>query len=158
MSLNLIRKDNRNEYRIGDQSYFLILDGADTGERCSLFETVMPPGCRALPHTHTREHESLLVLAGALNVSFLSGDKKQITLHAGDFVKLPKDIHYSLHNLGTTPVHALVFFVPAGMESYLKVCSDPHLTGKERRKLALGYGVEYIEPDNLPFIDKQEQI
>ena len=26
MSLKLIRKDNHNEYRIGDQSYFLILD------------------------------------------------------------------------------------------------------------------------------------
>ena len=64
----------------------------DTGGAYSVFEDLIPPGAGPVPHTHTKEDETIFVIEGELR-AWLGG--KQYDVKAGDFVHMPRGVeHY----------------------------------------------------------------
>ncbi|WP_329377978.1 cupin domain-containing protein [Streptomyces sp. NBC_01716] len=68
-----------------------------------------------VPHTHTKEDEAFYVLSGTFE--FINGDQK-ITAGPGDFVYIPKGTRHGFKNLSPEPSRLLVFYTPAGPESF----------------------------------------
>lgn len=89
--------------------------GADTNGALTLFENVIAPGDGPPLHAHAAEDESWYVLEGELR--FKLGDE----LHRapqGTFVFVPRRAPHCFQNVGSGPARIVVFFTPAGMESF----------------------------------------
>src|SRR5262245_25748518 len=61
----------------------------DTGRQFSVWESIVPPGRGAPPHTHTREDEAFYVLSGEVLVE-VEGTADPLRLDAGAFLFAPR--------------------------------------------------------------------
>lgn len=88
---------------------------AETNGALTLFENVIAPGDGPPLHTHEAEDESWYVLEGELRFK-LGGEIR----HApqGSFVFVPRRTPHCFQNVGEAPARIIVFFTPAGMESF----------------------------------------
>ncbi|MGI5273566.1 cupin domain-containing protein [Nonomuraea sp. CA-218870] len=76
---------------------------------------LIQPGHGNVPHIHSKEDEAFYVASGAFE--FINGDEK-ITTGPGDFVYIPKGTRHAFRNIGPEPARLLVFYTPAGPESF----------------------------------------
>jgi len=100
--------------------------GRDTGGRYSLMEWTVapspPPAAGYGPHRHREIEETFLIRSGQLD--FLLGDQV-VTLHAGDFVRVPPGTRHGYANVSGAPVEMLVSFHPGGIEElFVKYRTD----------------------------------
>lgn len=102
--------------------YAAKLVGADTDGAFSLFEVTAAPESPELPHMHHQEDEIYYVLDGEFE--FLDDDRR-FRAGSGSVVCLPKDRFHSHRNPGHRPARALVFYKPAGIESFLEEAGRP---------------------------------
>jgi quercetin dioxygenase-like cupin family protein len=83
----------------------------ETGQQFSLWESIVPPGAGAPPHTHAREDEAFYVLSG--HVSFeTQGAADPLRPGPGGFVFAPRNRRHTYRNIGTSPARLLVFAIP----------------------------------------------
>ncbi len=83
----------------------------ETGQQFSLWESIVPPGAGAPPHTHTLEDEAFYVLRG--DVLFeIEGADEPLHLHAGGFVFAPRNLRHAYRNIGTHEARLLVLAIP----------------------------------------------
>jgi quercetin dioxygenase-like cupin family protein len=88
----------------------------DTGRQFSVWESIVPPGAGAPPHTHTREDEAFYVLSGEVVVEAEGADGPQ-RLPAGGFFFAPRNRRHGYRNAGTAVARLLVFAMPgAGLD------------------------------------------
>ena len=89
---------------------------SDTGQQFSVWESIVPPGCGAPAHTHTREDEAFYVLSGELLVE-VEGAADPLRLGAGAFLFAPRHRRHGYRNVGTDTARLLVFAMPgAGLD------------------------------------------
>jgi quercetin dioxygenase-like cupin family protein len=88
---------------------------SDTGGAYSVFEDFIPPGAGPVPHTHTREDETIFVLEGKLR-AWLGG--KQYDLDVGDFVHMPRGVQHYFKNVADQPTQMLLTYTPGGFEQW----------------------------------------
>src|SRR4051795_13503162 len=100
-------------------SFELKLEGEQSGGEWSIVEWHLRAGDEPPIHTHTREDETVYVLAGSITVTV--GDQK-IDVEAGSYAALPKDLPHGLAVRGDE-ARLLVGLQPAGAE-YLLVPRD----------------------------------
>ncbi len=125
---------------------------ADTGGSYSVFEDFIPPEAGPVPHTHTREDETIFVLEGKLR-AWLGG--KQYDVKVGDFVHMPRGVQHYFKNVSDEPTRMLLTYTPGGFEQWFldigKVatpCSkiSPQITEADIKKAvaqARKYGVQF---------------
>ncbi len=82
---------------------------ADTGGAYSVFEDLIPPGAGPVPHTHTKEDETIFVLEGKLR-AWLGG--KQYDVQTGDFVHMPRGVQHYFRNVSEAPTRLLLTYTP----------------------------------------------
>ncbi|EZP49980.1 cupin domain-containing protein [Sphingomonas sp. RIT328] len=142
----------RRRFAVGGDLYGLIATRRHTGGRFTIYETVTPPGHGAMPHRHSKESESFLMLDGVLTVR--SGDRA-LELRAGDFVTFPEGCTYGFRNETDAPVRFITFLIPGGLEDFLVEVGHPvdhaatgHAPSPESIEamvdLGREYGVEYF--------------
>ena len=85
---------------------------AETGGLFSLWESVVPPGGGAPPHTHAREDESFYVLSGELLVEF-EGEPAPHRVSAGSFIFGARGRRHGYRNVSGEPARILVLSVPS---------------------------------------------
>ncbi|MFE7439637.1 cupin domain-containing protein [Streptomyces chartreusis] len=91
-------------------------DGKATRDAYSLFEYAIPAETNGPPlHTHTREDESFLCLAGRLEVTL--GDSVYVMEH-GDYMYLPRDVPHAFRNPYGEESRVISVVSPAGLERY----------------------------------------
>lgn len=91
-------------------------DGKSTHDAYSLFEYAIPPETDGPPlHTHTREDESFICLAGRLDVTL--GDQDYV-LEFGDYMYLPRDVPHAFRNPYAEESRVISVVSPAGLEGY----------------------------------------
>lgn len=95
---------------------------ADTGGAYSVFEDLIPPGAGPVPHTHTKEDETLFVLEGELR-AWLGG--KQYDVKAGDFVHMPRGVQHYFKNVSDKPTRLLLSYTPGGFEQWFLDIGTP---------------------------------
>jgi quercetin dioxygenase-like cupin family protein len=86
---------------------------SDTGQQFSIWESIVPPGKGAPPHTHTREDEAFYVLSGEVQVE-LEGAPAPLRLGPGGFLFGPRNRRHGYRNTGTETARLLVFAMPGG--------------------------------------------
>jgi quercetin dioxygenase-like cupin family protein len=85
----------------------------DTGDQFSIWESIVPPGAGAPPHTHTREDEAFYVLTGEVTFEG-EGLGDRLRLGAGGFLFAPRNQRHAYRNTGSVPARLLVFAIPGG--------------------------------------------
>ncbi len=95
---------------------------SDTGGSYSTFEDYLPPGTGPVPHTHTREDETIFVLEGTIR-AWLGG--KQYDLKTGDFVHMPRGVEHYFKNVSDVPARALLTYTPGGFERWFLEVGKP---------------------------------
>lgn len=94
----------------------------DTGGAYSVFEDLIPPGAGPVPHTHTKEDETIFVLEGELR-AWLGG--KQYDVKAGDFVHMPRGVQHYFKNVSEKPTRLLLSYTPGGFEQWFLDIGTP---------------------------------
>jgi quercetin dioxygenase-like cupin family protein len=97
----------------------LKIAGEQTGGEWAVVEWHLRPGDEPPIHTHTREDETVYVLAGSITATV--GDQ-EIDVEAGSYAALPKDLPHGL-TVRSDEARLLVGLQPAGAE-YLLVPRD----------------------------------
>jgi mannose-6-phosphate isomerase-like protein (cupin superfamily) len=83
-----------------------------------LVESAPAPGEPGLaPHRHRHADEALYVLEGQIRARV--GDETRIA-GPGTFIYIARGTVHAFANAGSGPARLLVFFVPAGLEQYLR--------------------------------------
>jgi mannose-6-phosphate isomerase-like protein (cupin superfamily) len=83
----------------------------DTGQQFSIWESIVPPGRGAPPHTHTREDEAFYVLSGEVLME-VEGQAERLHLGPGAFLFAPRRLRHGYRNPGKVDAHLLVFAMP----------------------------------------------
>ncbi|MDQ0778823.1 mannose-6-phosphate isomerase-like protein (cupin superfamily) [Streptomyces aurantiacus] len=97
-------------------------DGKATRDAYSLFEYAIPPETDGPPlHTHTREDESFVCLAGRLDVTL--GDRAYV-LELGDYLYLPRDVPHAFRNPYDEESRVISVVSPAGLERYYQALAE----------------------------------
>ena len=91
--------------------------GAESGGQLALLEVEIPGATLVKPHTHTREDEFSLVLAGTVGVRV--GDDV-LEAGPGTYLMKPRGVPHAMWNRGSEPVRVLEILSPAGLESYFE--------------------------------------
>jgi quercetin dioxygenase-like cupin family protein len=117
----LVSRDGRNIPAIG-LTITMKNNGESTREAYSLFEYTIPPETNGPPpHTHTREDESFMMLAGRVDVS-LGG--QEYTVEPGDYLYLPRDVVHAFRNPYGDEARVFSVVSPAGLEEYYQALAD----------------------------------
>ena len=98
------------------------LSGTDTGGAYCLLEVSLASGMAVPRHTHTREDEVYIVLAGELEAT-VGGET--FVLQSGDTLLAPRGTPHELRNSGSTPNHYLLVFSPSGFEEFIMATAVP---------------------------------
>ena len=125
-------------------------DSHMTGGAYAVFEDLVLPGQGMRLHVHSREHETIYVLEGELQV--VLGDQTY-SARAGDFAHMARGIPHRFQNVSDKPVRMVLSYSPAGFEQFFldvgKPVLDPDapppaVTPEDMRKareVAQSYGV-----------------
>jgi quercetin dioxygenase-like cupin family protein len=97
-------------------------NGKNTQDAYSLFEYTVPGGVNGPPvHTHTREDESFICLAGKMDVT-LGG--AEFTIGLGDYLYLPRNVPHAFRNPYDEESRVISVVSPAGLEAYYQALSE----------------------------------
>jgi quercetin dioxygenase-like cupin family protein len=118
------------------------------GGRLFIFEGTFFPGMFIPPHTHTREDEATVILAGELTID-IGG--RVSTAVAGAFVIKPRGEHHSMWNHTDQPTRVLEIHTPGLLEPYYDALGALFAAtdlGDGEREAAIGrlhaeYGIDY---------------
>jgi quercetin dioxygenase-like cupin family protein len=126
---------------------------ADSGGGLAMLEVEIPAGTLVKPHTHTREDEYSLILAGGVGVRV--GDQV-LEATAGSYLVKPRGTPHAMWNAQSSPAKVLEILSPAGLEGYFETLS-PLLARHDPAAKYYGLAQEYgltIEDD---WIDELER-
>ncbi|MEV4887080.1 cupin domain-containing protein [Chitinophaga ginsengisegetis] len=117
----------KNSYWYIGHLLSVLLKSADTNGLYSLLKVTEIKGLEPPPHTHTREHETFLLLDGEIEFSV-----KNETYHAiaGDTMFLPRNIQHSFKVI-TAKSEVLILLTPGGFEQFFIEMSEPAQEMKE---------------------------
>jgi quercetin dioxygenase-like cupin family protein len=93
------------------------VETADAGGRLALLEVEIPARTLVKPHTHSREDEFSLVLAGTVGTRV--GDSV-VEAGPGAYLVKPRGTPHAMWNAGDTTVKVLEILSPGGLEGYFE--------------------------------------
>ena len=85
-------------------------------EAATVLEGELQPGAGGAPHAHTREDETILVVAGSLVVD----DGERHELGAGDAHVIPRGTRHAFANEGAEVARVFFFCAPGGLERFFR--------------------------------------
>jgi quercetin dioxygenase-like cupin family protein len=93
------------------------VEAADSGGSLALLEIDIPAGTLVKPHTHTREDEFSLVLAGTVGARV--GDRV-LEASRGAYLVKPRGTPHAMWNAGSDPARVIEILSPGGLERYFE--------------------------------------
>jgi quercetin dioxygenase-like cupin family protein len=92
----------------------------------TVLELTLQPGAGAGPHTHSREDETIVVVAGRLRVD----DGIAHDLVPGDAIHLPSSVRREFSNVAPEPLVAHVVCTPGGLERFFREVASAETDGE----------------------------
>jgi mannose-6-phosphate isomerase-like protein (cupin superfamily) len=138
----------------GDLDNIKLKDGESRGA-LSVVEAQVPPHLGPPPHIHHKEHETVYVLDGEVDI--LDGDRWFRVQERG-MVFMPMESLHAFRNPHDEPGKVMLIFTPAGFEDYLKKVGEMVAAGDVTSEndvesvipLAATYGMEILPEDVAP--------
>lgn len=119
MNLSITTLESSPPHDVGPASVRFLLE-ASHGAKFSVIEMHAAAGFSGppMPHHHTREEASFLVLEGSLAVTVGGRD---VALPTGAFAHIPIGVDFMWRNASTSaPVRFLCVYAPAGLEQMFR--------------------------------------
>ncbi len=119
----ILREDGAGDviWSMGNRFTFR-LRSAETGGALSMLEVVAPVGSAPPLHTHHREAEVFVLLAGDL--IYRAGDETY-QLSPGSSIYLPRGLPHAFRVVGTEPARFLALTFPGGLENLYEEIGQP---------------------------------
>ncbi|MFB8776446.1 cupin domain-containing protein [Streptomyces broussonetiae] len=111
----VVRKDGGLVRLTGHETFAVKVTGEQTDGALAFMDGVIEPDHGNVPHIHSKEDEAFYVASGTFE--FINGNQR-IEAGEGDFVYIPKGTRHAFKNVGPEPARLLVFYTPAGPESF----------------------------------------
>ncbi|NJA57122.1 cupin domain-containing protein [Streptomyces sp. NEAU-H3] len=111
----VVRADQGVAKSLGHERFTVKVTGDRTDGAFALMDGTVKPSHGNSPHVHTQEDEAFYVLSGEFE--FINGGQK-FRAGPGDFVFIPRGTRHGFRNPGNEPARLLVFYTPAGPESF----------------------------------------
>lgn len=118
MEPKVIRPDEASTINLYDVAFKYGIGAAETDGALSMLEVTIPPRTLIKPHTHTREDEFSLVLAGPIGVR--AGDQTTEEIPTGSWLVKPRSVPHAMWNLSDQPARVLEVVMPGGLERYFE--------------------------------------
>src|SRR5918999_751586 len=118
---------------------------ADSGGSLAVLEIEIPAKTLVKPHSHSREDEVTVVLAGTVGVR--TGDQVAEAAMGASLVK-PRGIAHAMWNSGIEPARVLEILSPGGLEAYFEELAPAlreHAPPTEYYALAERYGLTILD-------------
>lgn len=94
---------------------------AETGGRCGMWESFVPPGKGPGPHVHTRETEVFRVVRGRFRVRC---GAEEFEATEGSVVTLPPGVEHDWRNIGDEPGQLFGIAMPGGFEGMFAAIAE----------------------------------
>ena len=118
----LINSNNHGAiYKAFGDEIRLLISGAESGGKFTLFVDTTPPGGGPPLHYHENEDECFYVLEG--KAEFYK-DSQWIAASAGSSAFMPKGCVHTFRNCGDVALKLLVHASPAGFEIFFSRCAE----------------------------------
>jgi len=132
-------------HAFGDQ-VSILLGGAETAGKFTLFLDVTPPGSGPPPHYHENEDEMFYPLEGQVEF-FINGAWQEVAVGTAVFV--PRGTVHTFRNSGDVPLKMLIQTNPSGFEIFFDRCAKefakPGTPDMERIvEISAEHGIHYI--------------
>jgi mannose-6-phosphate isomerase-like protein (cupin superfamily) len=126
----------------------ILLSGAQTGGKFTLFSEITPPQGGPPLHYHEKEDELFFVIEG--QASFCS-DGQWTEVPAGTAVFMPRGVVHSFKNVGSVPLRQTIQTAPSGFERFFKRCADEFARpgGPDMKRIVEisgEHGVYFVDP------------
>ena len=118
MEPKVIRPDEARSIGLKDVVFKYGVGADETDGRLSMLEVTIPPMTLIKPHTHTREDEFSLVLAGPIGLR--SGDDTVDEVPTGSWLVKPRSVPHAMWNVTNEPARVLEVVMPGGLERYFE--------------------------------------
>lgn len=118
----VVRKDEGVVRYVGHEAFSIKVTGEQTNGALAFMDSVIKPGHGNVPHSHGKEDEAFYLISGTFQ--FINGDQKLIA-GPGDFVYVPRGTRHGFKNISAEPARMLIFYTPAGNESFFLNHGDP---------------------------------
>lgn len=99
------------------------VDSAASGGDLAALEVDIPPKTLIKPHTHGREDEYSIILAGTVGGRL--GDQVA-DAPAGTFLVKPRGVSHAMWNATDEPAKVIEVVSPGGLEGYFEELAPPH--------------------------------
>lgn len=99
----------------------ILLGGAQTGGKYTMFTAITPPGEGTPLHYHTREDEWFFVLEGCAEF-FVNG--AWVRAPAGTAAFVPQGVLHAFRNTADAPLKMLIHTAPSGFENFYARCAE----------------------------------
>jgi quercetin dioxygenase-like cupin family protein len=117
------------------------VESTDSGGSLAVLEVEIPAKTLVKPHSHSREDEFSLVLAGTVGVRV--GDQVQ-EAGPGTYLVKPRGVPHAMWNAAATPAKVAEILCPGGLEGYFEELAPvlaEHRPPPEYYQLADKYGI-----------------
>jgi mannose-6-phosphate isomerase-like protein (cupin superfamily) len=123
----------------------ILLSGAQTAGRYSMWHESTPPGGGPPPHLHQHQDEWFYVLEGSAEF-LLDGWKP---LAPGGAVFVPRGTPHTFRNSGTTPLKMLIQMSPSGFETFFASSAEEFAkaTGPDMERvmaISAQHGIQFV--------------
>jgi mannose-6-phosphate isomerase-like protein (cupin superfamily) len=122
----LIRASQGRTLHAFGETFVILLDGKQTGEKFTAFLSISPPGGGPGPHYHDHEDEWFYIVEG--RVSFLINGI-WTDMFPGDCVYSPRGSVHAFKNTTDQPIRVFVHTAPAGIERFFAEAAEACATG-----------------------------
>ena len=114
-SAHLVRMPAGRTLSAFGETFVILLDGKQTGERFTAFLSISPPGGGPGPHYHEREDEWFHIVEGRVDF-FLDGTWTELS--PGDCVYSPRGSVHGFKNNTDQPIRVFINITPSGIEHF----------------------------------------
>ena len=120
-SAHLVRMPEGRTLSAFGETFVILLDGKQTGERFTAFLSISPPGGGPGPHYHEREDEWFYIVEGRVNF-FLDGTWTELS--PGDCVYSPRGSVHGFKNNTDQPIRVFINIAPSGIEHFFSEAAE----------------------------------
>ena len=126
-SAHLVHMHEGRTFTAFGETFVILLDGKQTGERFTALLSISPPGGGPGPHYHDHEDEWFYIVEGQVDF-FLNGT--WTALSPGDCVYSPRGSVHGFKNNSDQPIRVFVNAAPSGIEHFFSEAAEEWARGE----------------------------
>jgi quercetin dioxygenase-like cupin family protein len=120
--MDALQPERAERIDLGATSVRVLMTADLTDGAMTVMEIIMPAGTASAPHTHLRDDETFLIVAGTFT---FRADGRVERVPAGGRLFLPRGSRHAFANEGDTEARAITVLMPGGLEDFLRAATGP---------------------------------